>query len=62
MSIYYSLKGERDKAEGYFWWVLDKVDEHIPEQIFDNPLQVSVSPLLWSHAMFIISSKFLGCH
>lgn len=60
MSIYHSLRGEKDKAKRYYKWVLDKVGNYIPEQIFENDVQVSVSPLVWSHAMFIISSKFLG--
>ena len=32
----------------------------IPEQIFDNDYQVSVSPLAWSHAMFVIANHKLG--
>jgi glucoamylase len=62
MTIYYSLKGDKANAERYYTWVLDRVDErgYIPEQIFDNGIQISVCPLVWSHAMFIIASKFLG--
>lgn len=63
MSIYYLLKGDRNKAEKYYNWVLNNLsseDGYMPEQIFDNSLQISVSPLLWSHAMFIIASKFLN--
>lgn len=60
MSIYYARLGNREKALQYYNWVLEKVDRFIPEQIFDNNLQVSVSPLCWSHAMFIIASKELG--
>gem|GEM_PF-1330418 len=44
----------------YYDWVLERTDEFIPEQIFDNEIQVSVSPLLWSHAMFVIASGVLG--
>ena len=34
-------------------------NNYIPEQLFDNKIQTSVSPLCWSHAMFIIASKEL---
>ncbi|MCX6676349.1 MAG: glycoside hydrolase family 15 protein [Methanothrix sp.] len=60
LSIYYSLKGDGDHAVECYNWVLDKVNGYIPEQIFDNELQVSICPLAWSHAMFIIASKLLG--
>jgi glucoamylase len=62
MAIYYSLKGDRTTAERYYTWVLDRVDEtgHIPEQIFENNIQISVCPLVWSHAMFLIASNVLG--
>jgi len=60
LSVYYSIVGKRKKAEEYYFWVLDRVENYIPEQIFDNDIQVSISPLAWSHAMFIIASKFLG--
>jgi len=35
-------------------------NNYIPEQLFDNKIQVSASPLCWSHSMFIIASKELG--
>lgn len=60
MSIYYARAGNREKALEYFNWVLEKVEKFIPEQIFENNIQVSVSPLCWSHAMFVIASKELG--
>jgi len=59
MSIYYAGLKNREKALQYYNWVLDKVDTFIPEQIFENPIQVSVSPLCWSHAMFVIASEEL---
>ena len=37
----------------------DRVEDYIPEQIFDNDIQVSVSPLAWSHVMFLIAGRFL---
>lgn len=62
MSIYYSIKGDKNNAERYYNWVLDRINDkgYIPEQIFENEIQISVCPLVWSHAMFILSSKFLG--
>jgi len=58
-SIYYSIKGEKEKAEEYYNWVVDRIEQYIPEQIFENNIQVSISPLAWSHSMFIIASKHL---
>jgi len=59
LSIYYSILGDKEKAKEYFFWVVDRVEDYIPEQIFENKIQVSVSPLAWSHVMFLISGKFL---
>jgi len=56
MSIYYAMRGEKEKAERYYEWVLNRLDSpYIPEQIFENKLQKSVCPLVWAHAMFVIS-------
>ena len=62
LSIYYSIQGDRGKAEMYYNWVLEKMigRDYLPEQIFENAIQVSVSPLLWSHTMFALASKQLG--
>ena len=60
LSIYYAKLGHKQKALQYYNWVLKRIDKYIPEQIFENDIQVSVSPLCWSHAMFIIASKELG--
>jgi len=62
LSIYFRRAGKIDKANYYYQWVLDRIkeDNYIPEQFFDNDIQVSVSPLLWSHAMFIIASEELN--
>ena len=60
MSICYAKLGDREKALQYYDWPLKRAKEFLPEQIFDNSLQVSVRPLCWSHAMFIIASKELG--
>jgi GH15 family glucan-1,4-alpha-glucosidase len=59
MTIYYALQGNIEKAQEYFRWVLERVEKYIPEQLFDNALQISVSPLAWSHAMFLIAVSFL---
>lgn len=59
MSIYYAIKGDRNNAEKYYYWVLERIENNIPEQIFENKMQISVSPLLWSHSMFAIASKYL---
>jgi len=59
MSIYWQLAGNKRKAEAYYRWVIERVDKYIPEQIFGDFRQ-SISPLAWSHAMFIIASHYLG--
>jgi GH15 family glucan-1,4-alpha-glucosidase len=50
--------GEKDKARQYYNKVLEDVKgAFLPEQVFKNNIQVSVSPLCWSHAMFVIATK-----
>ncbi len=61
MSIYWTLAGNKEKAEKYFNWVLNKLDEdnygnYIPEQIFEDNRR-GVYPLAWSHAMFILAAE-----
>jgi glucoamylase len=60
LSIYYARLGNKKKALHYYNWVLKRVKDFIPEQIFENSIQVSVKPLCWSHAMFIIASRELS--
>jgi GH15 family glucan-1,4-alpha-glucosidase len=60
LSIYYAKLGNREKALQYYDWVLNRTRKFMPEQIFENNIQVSVKPLCWSHAMFIIASRELG--
>jgi GH15 family glucan-1,4-alpha-glucosidase len=62
LSIYFQRKGDYNKANYYYNWVLDRIKDnnYIPEQIFENDIQVSVSPLLWSHVMFILASRELN--
>ncbi|MFW5871589.1 MAG: glycoside hydrolase family 15 protein [bacterium] len=62
MTIYYTETNDEKKALKYYGKVIDdmKGRTYIPEQFFNNEIQVSVSPLCWSHSMFIIASKKLG--
>lgn len=60
MSIYYSLCGDNENAGKFFDRTLKRIDKFMPEQIFEDKTRSSVSPLLWSHAMFVIAAKFLG--
>jgi len=61
MAIAQNKMGNREKAEKYYNKVIGDLNSNfIPEQIFNNPYQVSVSPLCWSHAMFVIASRDLG--
>jgi len=58
LSIYFSKLRKKEKALKYFKWVIERVDEELPEQI-KNDEPSSIIPLTWSHAMFIIAGKFL---
>ena len=59
-SIYFSLKGEKERAIEYFNWVNERAkDGYLAEQIIDNK-PASIIPLAWSHAMFVIANKFIG--
>lgn len=60
MSVYYCLCNDKNNAKKYFGWPLGRVNKYIPEQIFENKKKLSVSPLVWSHSMFVIAAKFLG--
>ena len=62
MAIYFREYGNKNKALKYYNKVLNdmKGKKYIPEQFFNNKIQVSVSPLCWSHSMFVIASKKLG--
>lgn len=63
LAIVENKLGNREKAEKYFWQVLDQLGEDllIPEQFFPkNDPRVGVKPLLWSHMMFIHAAKELG--
>lgn len=60
MAVYFSMRGDRKNAGKYFNWPLERVDKYIPEQIFKDKRKLSIRPLAWSHAMFIIAADFLG--
>ena len=60
MSMYFSLCGDKKNAKRYFDWPLERIDGYIPEQIFKDKKKRSISPLIWSHAMFVIAAKFMG--
>jgi glucoamylase len=60
MSIYYSLCGDNKNARKFFDRPLERINKYIPEQIFEDKSRSSITPLLWSHAMFVIAAKFLG--
>ncbi len=52
--------GRTKEALKYYNWVLNRTDKYIPEQIDNKNMHKGPSPLIWSHAMFIIASKELG--
>jgi len=61
LAIVLSKMGKKDDANKYFQKVLQDLQSYyIPEQIFSNNIQVSVTPLCWSHAMFVLASAELG--
>lgn len=62
MSIYWTLRGDKNKALKYYNWVLDRIDKYndfLPEQIFED-FRKGIYPLAWSHAFFILASQHLG--
>ncbi|PIZ00265.1 hypothetical protein COY62_03485 [bacterium (Candidatus Howlettbacteria) CG_4_10_14_0_8_um_filter_40_9] len=52
--------GREKEADELFKKYINNFKDYIPEQVFDNKDQISVSPLVWSHAMFVIACKELG--
>ena len=60
MSVYYSLCGDNENAGKFFDRPLKRIDKYIPEQIFEDKSRRPITPLIWSHAMFVIAAKFLG--
>lgn len=62
LTIYWVLRKNKKKALKYYQWVIKRIkkfDYFIPEQIFDD-FRIGIYPLAWSHAMFVIASKYLG--
>ncbi len=59
-AIYWHMRGDEERARERFAWVLERVGDYIPEQIFDDPNHPVICPLAWSHAMFVLSSAHLG--
>ncbi len=60
MAIYFCLCGDRKNALKHFYWPLERTEKYFPEQIFTKRGKYSISPLVWSAAMFIIAADFLG--
>ncbi|MBU3932202.1 MAG: hypothetical protein KKF01_07150 [Proteobacteria bacterium] len=55
MALVLSLRGERDEARIYADDVLKRIQaDRIPEQLFSNRIQEGISPLGWSHAMYVL--------
>lgn len=53
--------GEEEKARKNFENYVKKLPEdHLPEQLFSNKQKISVKPLAWSHAMFVITADHLN--
>ena len=61
LSIVLSQMNRKDESMRYFQKVLADLNgkQYIPEQIFDNNIQVSVLPLCWSHSMFVMAAEEL---
>lgn len=58
LAIVLNRMGESERANAYFSWVVDHVDRFIPEQIFTD-FRVGISPLVWSHALFVLAADEL---
>lgn len=59
MAIYWQRLGDEEKAWTYYRWVLDRVEDYIPEQIFPD-FRRGIYPFAWAHAMFVLATKELG--
>lgn len=58
MAIYWQRLGDTAKAWAYYSWVLDHVEDYIPEQIFPD-FRKGIYPFAWAHAMFVLATKEL---
>ncbi len=59
VSIVLCMLGHKREATKFYNWIIKKVKNKIPEQIEENGKYRGASPLAWSHAMFVISTKIL---
>ncbi len=59
LAIVWHRLGDDHKARAYYDWVLERVDQFIPEQLFDD-FRVGIYPLAWSHALFVLATAELG--
>lgn len=62
LSLYWTLRQNKKKALAHYNWVIDRLDKYngyIPEQIF-NDFRKGIYPLCEAHALFIITTKYLG--
>ena len=59
MAIVLERGGDHAHAQEFFNWVVDHADRYIPEQVFHD-YRIGISPLVWSHAMFVLAAKELG--
>jgi len=62
MAIVLTKMDRVSEAKRYFEKALPSSSYEIPEQVFDNDIQKAVSPLCWSHSMFVIAAHELGIY
>jgi len=58
LAIVLNRMGEKDRARAYLQWIIDRVERFIPEQIFTD-FRIGISPLVWSHALFVLAAEEL---
>ncbi len=58
LAIYWAKRGNSVRALAYFQWVLERVDQYLPEQIFKD-FRIGIYPLAWSHALFLLAAHEL---
>lgn len=62
LAIALDKMGRREEGLKYYWKAVNDVPEDglIAEQVFNNDIQKAVSPLCWSHNMFVLASREMG--
>jgi glucoamylase len=62
LALVLNKMGRHEEALKYYNKVMNAIQDDclIAEQIFENDIQKSVSPLCWSHVMFIFATHELG--